>query len=188
MSDVLFERGDFYLSDAERRMVETVSSTFEKTIVVLNAGGMVETACFRDNPRIHGLLLAFQGGLEGGCAEAELLTGVASPGGKLTDTYAADLEDYPGCADFYDSDEYVNYSEDIYVGYRYFETIPGARDKVVYPFGFGLSYTRFSLSQEEIRFWQAGPRTGRLPQNPAPVPGRNGNGHHPFPAFLHGQL
>ena len=152
MSDVLFERGDFYLSDAERRMVETVSSTFEKTIVVLNAGGMVETACFRDNPRIHGLLLAFQGGLEGGCAEAELLTGVASPGGKLTDTYAADLEDYPGCADFYDSDEYVNYSEDIYVGYRYFETIPGARDKVVYPFGFGLSYTRFSLSQEEIRF------------------------------------
>ena len=100
MSDVLFERGDFYLSDAERRMVETVSRTFEKTIVVINAGGMVETACFRDNPRIKGLLLAFQGGMEGGCAEAELLAGLASPSGKLTDTYAADLEDYPGCADF----------------------------------------------------------------------------------------
>ena len=152
MSDVLFERGDFYLSDAERRMLDTVSSTFDKTIVVLNVGGMVETACFRDNPRIQGLLLAFQGGMEGGCAEAELLMGKASPAGKLTDTYAADLEDYPGCADFYDSDDYVNYYEDIYVGYRYFETIPGAGSKVVYPFGFGLSYTRFSLSQEEIRF------------------------------------
>ncbi|MBO7663870.1 MAG: glycoside hydrolase family 3 protein [Clostridia bacterium] len=151
MSDVLFERGDFYLSDAERRMVDTVSSTFENTIVVLNAGGMVETACFRDNPRIRALLMAFQGGMEGGCAAAELLTGAFSPCGKLTDTYAADLEDYPGCADFYDSEDYVNYSEDIYVGYRYFETIPGARDRVVYPFGFGLSYTRFSLSQEEIR-------------------------------------
>ena len=152
MSDALFERGDFYLSDAERRMVETVSSRFARTIVVLNVGGMVETAYFRDNPRIQGLLMAFQGGMEGGCAEAELLAGKASPSGKLTDTYAADLEDYPGCADFYESDDYVHYYEDIYVGYRYFETIPGVRDKVVYPFGFGLSYTRFSLSREDIRF------------------------------------
>ena len=150
MSDVLFERGDFYLSDAERRMVETVSRTFEKTIVVLNAGGMMETACFRDNPRIQGLLMAFQGGMEGGCAAAELLMGLYSPCGKLTDTYAADLDDYPGCADFYESDEYVRYSEDIYVGYRYFETIPGAAGKVVYPFGFGLGYTRFSLSEEQV--------------------------------------
>lgn len=152
MSDVLFERGDFYLSDAERCMVETVSQTFEKTIVVINAGGMVETACFRDNPQIRGLLLAFQGGMEGGCAEAELLTGLVSPSGKLTDTYAADLEDYPGCADFYESEDYVHYYEDIYVGYRYFETIPGMAEKVVYPFGFGLSYTRFSLSREKILF------------------------------------
>ena len=152
MSDVLFERGDFYLSDAERRMVEEVSRTFEKTIVVLNTGGAVETACFRDNPRIQGLLLAYQGGMEGGCAEAELLTGAASPSGKLADTWAMELEDYPGCDDFYESDEYVNYSEDIYVGYRYFETIPGAADRVVYPFGFGLSYTRFSLSQERMSF------------------------------------
>ena len=150
MSDVLFERGDFYLSDAERCMVETVSRTFEKTIVVLNAGGMMETACFRDNPRIQGLLMAFQGGMEGGCAAAELLMGLYSPCGKLTDTYAADLDDYPGCADFYESDEYVRYSEDIYVGYRYFETIPGAAGKVVYPFGFGLGYTRFSLSEEQV--------------------------------------
>ena len=115
MSDVLFERGDFYLSDAESRMVDTVSRTFPKTIVVLNVGGMVETARFRDNPRIQGLLMAFQGGMEGGCAEAELLTGAAVPSGKLTDTCAADLDDYPGCEHFYDSEEFVDYTEDIYV-------------------------------------------------------------------------
>ncbi len=148
MSDVLFERGDFYLSEAERRMVDTVAAAFEKTVVVLNVGGMVETKVFRDDPRIQGLLLAFQGGMEGACAEAELLTGLYSPSGKLADTYAAELDDYPGCASFYDSDSHVDYTEDIYVGYRYFGTIPGAKEKVVYPFGFGLSYTRFSLTDE----------------------------------------
>ena len=150
MSDVLFERGDFYLSDAERAMLRAVSETFEKTVVVLNTGGIMETACFRDNPRIQGLLLACQGGMEGGCAAAELLVGLTAPSGKLADTWAADLDDYPGCAEFYDSDEYVNYTEDIFVGYRYFETIPGAAGKVVYPFGYGLSYTRFSLSQAKV--------------------------------------
>ena len=150
MSDVLFERGDFYLSNAERSMLETVSGTFDKTIVVLNTGGMTETACFRDNPRIQGLLLAGQGGMEGGCAAAELIMGLASPSGKLTDTCATELDDYPGCPDFYESETYVNYTEDIFVGYRYFETIPGAAEKVVYPFGYGLSYTRFSLTQVKV--------------------------------------
>ena len=151
MSDKLFEKGDFYLSNAERAMVEKVSSAFPKTIVVLNVGGMVETACFKEDPRIQGLLMAFQGGMEGGDAAAELLFGLACPSGKLPDTYARELNDYPGCTHFYDSDDYVNYEEDIYVGYRYFETLPGAQDKVVYPFGFGLSYTRFELSGERIR-------------------------------------
>ncbi len=150
MSDVLFEKGDFYLSEAEKAMIEAVSRTFDKTIVVLNAGGMVETAYYRDNPRIQAVLHAFQGGMEGGCAAAELLMGLYTPCGKLTDTYARDLEDYPGCADFFESENYVNYTEDIYVGYRYFETIPGARDKVVYPFGYGLSYTAFTLTGEAV--------------------------------------
>ena len=151
MSDVLFERGDFYLSEAEREMVKKVSGAFRKTIVVLNVGGMVETACFRDDPNVQGLLMAFQGGMEGGCAEAELIMGLESPSGKLTDTFARELDDYPGAAEFYDSDDYVKYTEDIYVGYRYFETIPGAADKVVYPFGYGLSYTKFSLEDEKVR-------------------------------------
>ena len=172
MSDVLFEKGDFYLSDAERRMVETVSEAFAKTVVALNVGGMVETACFRDDPRIQGLLMAYQGGMEGGCAEAELLMGVDNPSGKLTDTYARELEDYPGAAHFFDSDSYVNYTEDIYVGYRYFETIPGAKDWVVYPFGFGLSYTRFTLTREGISFSEEGAEAHVLVTNTGDRAGR----------------
>ena len=172
MSDVLFEKGDFYLSDAERRMVQAVSETFAKTIVVLNTGGIMETACFRDNPRIQGLLLSFQGGMEGACAAAELLAGKYAPCGKLPDTYAAELEDYPGCADFYDSDNYVNYTEDIFVGYRYFETIPGAAGKVVYPFGFGLGYTRFSLSGEKAAISGDEAEVSVLVTNTGNFPGR----------------
>ena len=172
MSDALFERGDFYLSDAERSMLRTVSETFARTIVVLNTGGIMETACFRDDPRIQGVLLACQGGMEGGCAAAELLTGRFTPSGKLADTWAAELDDYPGCADFYESDEYVRYTEDIFVGYRYFETIPGAADKVVYPFGYGLSYTRFSLTQAQVAFGEEEAEARVLVTNTGDCPGR----------------
>ena len=172
MSDALFERGDFYLSGAERALLETVAGTFAKTVVVLNTGGIMETACFRDDDRIQGLLLAGQGGMEGGCAAAELLTGKASPCGRLSDTWAAELDDYPGCADFYDSDEYVRYTEDIFVGYRYFETIPGAADKVVYPFGFGLGYTRFALSGAQVRIGETEAEARVLVTNEGDFPGR----------------
>ena len=172
MSDALFERGDFYLSDAERSMLEQVCKTFRRTIVVLNTGGMMESACFRDDPRIQGLLLAGQGGMEGGCAEAELLTGLCSPSGKLTDTWARELDDYPGCADFYESDEYVHYTEDVFVGYRYFETIPGAAEKVVYPFGYGLSYTRFSLTRPQMCFGEDEAEARVLVTNEGDCPGR----------------
>lgn len=139
----IFENGDFYLSNAEKAMVEKVKQYFDRIVVVLNVGGMVDTAWFRQDDRIASVLLAFQGGMEGGLAAAELLCGVGNPSGKLCDTYAARLEDYPSSYNFHESEDYVDYSEDIYVGYRYFESIPGKRDKVNYPFGFGLSYTTF---------------------------------------------
>ena len=72
--------------------------------------------------------------------------GEGNPSGKLVDTFARTLEDYPSTYNFHDSERFVDYTDDIYVGYRYFETIPGAEKKVNYPFGFGLSYTDFSLS------------------------------------------
>ena len=139
----LFEDGDFYLSHAEQAMVNLVKKYFDKIVVVMNVGGMVDTGWFANDNKIGAVLMAWQGGMEGGSAAAELLFGIGTPSGKLSDTFAKRLEDYPSTYNFHESDDYVDYTEDIYVGYRYFETVPGAADKVNYPFGFGLSYTTF---------------------------------------------
>ncbi|MCM1025069.1 MAG: glycoside hydrolase family 3 C-terminal domain-containing protein [Roseburia sp.] len=142
----LFEDGDFYLTHAEKAMVEAVKSRFPKVAVVMNVGGMVDTDWFAGDDRIQSVLMAWQGGIEGGLAAAELLIGEGNPCGKLSDTFAKRLEDYPSTYNFHESADYVEYTDDIYVGYRYFETIPGAAEKVNYPFGFGLSYTEFTVS------------------------------------------
>ncbi len=147
MSADLFQDGDFYLTHQEKAMVEAVKASFEKVIVVMNVGGMVDTDWFVRDHGIQSVLMAWQGGLEGGLAAAELLVGKGNPCGKLSDTFARRLEDYPSTASFHESEKYVDYIEDIYVGYRYFETIPQAAEKVNYPFGYGLSYTQFSLSE-----------------------------------------
>ena len=139
----LFEDGDFYLSHAEQAMVNLVKKYFDNIVVVMNVGGMVDTDWFANDNKIGAVLMAWQGGMEGGSAAAELLFGIGTPSGKLSDTFAKRLEDYPSTYNFHESDDYVDYTEDIYVGYRYFETVPGAADKVNYPFGFGLSYTTF---------------------------------------------
>ncbi len=148
--DELFEDGDFYLSHAEKAMVKQVKKYFDKIIVVLNVGGMVDTEWFINDEKIQGVLLAFQGGMEGGSAAAELLFGIGNPSGKLSDTFAKRLEDYPSSYNFHESKDYVDYTDDIYVGYRYFETIPGASEKVNYPFGYGLSYTTFAWDVNSV--------------------------------------
>ena len=139
----IFPDGDFYLTKEESAMVEQVQQLFPKVAVVMNVGGMVDTDWFAENEKIQAVLMAWQGGMEGGLAAADVVTGDVNPSGKLVDTYAATLEDYPSTENFHKSVYYVDYNEDIYVGYRYFETIPGAAEKVNYPFGFGLSYTSF---------------------------------------------
>lgn len=144
----LYERGDFYLSNAEAAMVAKVKRFFPKIVVVLNVGGMVDTEWFFADDQIQSVLMAWQGGMEGGLATAELLCGLGNPSGKLSDTFAKRLEDYPSTESFHESDAYVDYTEDIYVGYRYFETLPGATEKVNYPFGYGLSYTKFEWKVE----------------------------------------
>lgn len=146
-AEKIFERGDFYLSRAEEAMVDMVKKAFPKVILVMNVGGMVDSSWFMRDQAIQSVLMAWQGGMEGGLAAAELLVGEGNPCGKLADTFAGSLEDYPSSASFHESEDYVDYIDDIYVGYRYFETIPNAADKVNYPFGFGLSYTRFSLEK-----------------------------------------
>lgn len=146
-----WDRGsdDFYLTKEEEAMVACVKENFAKVAVVLNVGGMVDTSWFYSEKKIGAVLMAWQGGIEGGLAAADLLIGEASPCGKLTDTFAKRLEDYPSTFGFQESPDYVNYTEDIYVGYRYFETIPYAVEKVNYPFGYGLSYTKFEIEVQK---------------------------------------
>lgn len=168
----IFPRGDYYLTDAESELVDRVCAVFDRVAVVLNVGGVMDVSWFSENDRISSVLLAYQGGMEGGAAIAALLAGKATPCGKLPDTFARDLSDYPSTEHFHDSRDYVEYAEDIYVGYRYFETLPGAAEKVCYPFGFGLSYTSFSLEvlkageengtvQVQVRVRNTGDRAGK---------------------------
>ncbi|MDY2937348.1 MAG: glycoside hydrolase family 3 C-terminal domain-containing protein [Fusicatenibacter sp.] len=151
LSASIFENGDFYLTNAEQALVDTVTANFAHVIVVMNVGGMVDTSWFINCPEIQSVLMAWQGGMEGGLAAADVLLGDVNPSGKLVDTYASSLEDYPSTENFHKSVYYVDYTEDIYVGYRYFETIPGAAAKVNYPFGFGLSYTEFLIEPSDAK-------------------------------------
>ena len=136
----------FELSREEKEMVDTVCANFAKVIVLLNVGAMIDTSWFADNEKIQSALMIGQGGMEGAVAAANVLVGEVTPSGKLVDTCAGAFADYPSSAGFHESLDYVKYTEDIFVGYRYFETIPGMKKKVVYPFGFGLSYTDFEIS------------------------------------------
>ncbi|MDC7220099.1 MAG: glycoside hydrolase family 3 C-terminal domain-containing protein [Spirochaetales bacterium] len=145
-SQEIFERGDFYLSRAEEALIEKVKSRFDKIIINLNVGGMVDSSWFAGDDRIQSVLLSWQGGMEGGLAAAELFCGAANPSGKLVDSFAKELTDYPSTENFHESPDYVDYTDDIYVGYRFFETLPGASKRLNYPFGFGLSYTDFSFT------------------------------------------
>ena len=141
------EKGDFYLTDVEQKMVTQVTAAFNHSVVVLNVGGMVDVSWIKNNPKIDAALLAWQAGMEGGLAVADILCGDVNPSGKLTDTFAREFSDYPSADTFNESEYYIDYFEDIYVGYRFFETLPGASERVVYPFGYGLSYTEFSIDK-----------------------------------------
>ncbi len=143
----LFDRGDFYLSAGERKLVSQLKKTFKSVVVLLNVGSIVDTAWFAQDPVFRAAMLIGQGGMRGAAAAAKALTGLVNPSGRLIDTWAANIADYPSTEGFFASEDYVEYTEDIYVGYRYFSTIPGAAEHVVYPFGYGLSYTTFSVDQ-----------------------------------------
>ena len=151
--DRVFPDGDFFLTAEEKTMIACAKQACKKVIAVLNVGGVIDTAWIRKDDGIHAALFGGQGGMEGGLAMAEVLCGLANPSGKLADTWAETLEDYPSTANFHESTAYVDYTEDIYVGYRYFETVPGVADRVGYPFGYGLSYTEFDVETEHV--WEA---------------------------------
>ncbi len=154
ISGRIFPKGDFYLTKEEEEMIARVEEAFEDIVVVLNVGGMVDTSWIKKDEKLAAALIAWQGGMEGGLATAEILMGKVSPSGKLSDTLAASVEDYLSTKNFHESFDYVDYTDDVYVGYRYFETFANAKDKVCYPFGYGLSYTNFAL--EDIKAWEEG--------------------------------
>ena len=142
----VLEKGSYYLTDAERAMLDAVVARFDRVIAVINTGNVMDLCWVEEyGNRLAGVILAWQGGMEGSRALVDVLTGAVSPSGKLTDTIARRYEDYPSAGNF-GHKEHNNYAEDVFVGYRYFETF--AREAVHYPFGFGLSYTSFSLAGE----------------------------------------
>ncbi len=137
------EKGDYYLSDREDEELAILGSCGLPVIVLLNVGGVMDLS-FTDRYRTDALLLMSQAGSEGGNAAADVLSGKVNPSGRLTDTWAVRYEDYPSSASFSHrngclTEEY--YTEGIYVGYRYFDSF-GVQPR--YPFGYGLSYTRFA--------------------------------------------
>ncbi len=138
--------GSFYLTDREQDMLDAVTAHFERVCVVMDCGNVIDMGWTEEyGDRLGAIVYAWQGGMESGAALADVLTGRVNPSGKLTDTIAKAYEDYPTSCCF-GGREYNAYTEDIYVGYRYFETF--AQEKVLYPFGFGLSYTSFQLASQ----------------------------------------
>ena len=161
--------GEFNLSKTEQDMIFRVSDAFhakgKKVIVIINSGSVMETVSWRD--RVDAILVAWQPGIEGGNSVADILTGKVNPSGKLTMTWPIAAVDHPSTANFakeYDMYTYKNmegwgkgnipgvdfsnHEEDIYVGYRYFDTF---KKNVAYPFGFGLSYTTFEMGKPSVK-------------------------------------
>ncbi|MBO5725722.1 MAG: glycoside hydrolase family 3 C-terminal domain-containing protein, partial [Clostridia bacterium] len=145
------EKGDYYLSDTEVNMINNVSLAFKKTVIVLNLGAVLDCSLIANNDKIDAILCGWMPGSEGGRALSDLLVGDKNPSGKTTDTFAVSYDAYPGAAEFKKHEQKLDYIEDIYVGYRYFETIAGKKDDVIYPFGFGLSYTTFDVKFGEVK-------------------------------------
>ena len=160
--------GEFNLTRQEQDMIFRVSDQFhaagKPVIVIINSGSVMETCSWRD--RADAILCAWQPGEEGGNSVADVLTGKANPSGKLTMTWPVAATDHPSTKNFpqgYDmysyremqgwdsgipNEDFTNHEEDIYVGYRYFDT-KGV--EVAYPFGYGLSYTTFAFSKPVVR-------------------------------------
>lgn len=140
----VLKKGSYYLTDEEESLLDKITSSFAKTVVIMDCGNIIDMSWTeRYKEKISAILFAWQGGMESGHSVVDVLRGVVNPCGKLPDTIAIDYKDYPS-SDCFGAKEYNEYAEDIFVGYRYFSTF--AKDRVLYPFGFGLSYTKFEIN------------------------------------------
>lgn len=160
------ENDDFKFTDAEQKLIKNVADVFhaskKKVVVILNTGGSVEMSSWQGN--VDGILAVWQPGQEAGHAIADVLTGTVNPSGKLTSTFAVKLQDFPSAKNFpgkvveagdpNDRSIFagakaaeVTYEDSIWVGYRYFNS---KKITQAYPFGFGLSYTKFAYTDMQI--------------------------------------
>ena len=149
--DRRLDNGDHTLTDIERDNLKKCVAGYKTCIVVINVGSSFDVSFYEDIPGIDALIFFVQQGSEGGRALADILTGRVNPSGKLADTWARQYDDIPFANEY----SYLNgdlkneqYREGIYVGYRYFDTFDVAP---LYPFGYGLSYTRFEITGGQIR-------------------------------------
>ncbi len=140
--------GAYCLTSIEEDMLQKVRKSFAKMIVLLNTGNIMDMS-FMDQYRPDAVMYVWQGGMIGGLGTVDVLTGKVCPSGRLSDTIAAQMSDYPADPYFGGLEQNL-YVEDIYVGYRYFESV--AKSKVLYPFGFGLSYTTFSMEADGFSY------------------------------------
>ena len=148
--------GSYFLTQEEKKLLETVAEVFEDTAVILNVSNIIDMSWLESlehKDHIRSVLYTWQGGVEAGRASADVLTGAVTPSGKLPDTIAYDIKDYPSTENFGNKEKNF-YKEDIYVGYRYFETF--APEKVQFPFGFGLSYADFDLNVQQAEIQGTG--------------------------------
>ena len=137
--------GSYLLTKDEKAMLEVVCKVYDRTIVLLNVGNIIDMN-WVETYKPGAVLYVWQGGQEGGNGVLDVLSGDVNPSGRLSDTIAYDITDYPSTKNYGDADRNF-YEEDIYVGYRYFSTF--APERVQYPFGFGLSYTTFEIEATE---------------------------------------
>ena len=143
--------GSYLLTDEEISNIKNITEAFEDVVVVLNTSNIIDMKWMNDsqfNGHIKSVVYVWSGGMEGGNAVGDALSGCVTPSGKLPDTIAFNLEDYPSDENF--GNPLTNlYKEDIYVGYRYFETF--APEKVMFEFGYGLSYTTFDIETVSVK-------------------------------------
>lgn len=160
--EAVLEPGSFYLTKEETEMLRQVTAAFPDAVLLLNIGSVMDLSFLKEY-NFGAVMILWQGGMESGNAAADLLCGKATPSGRLTDTVAVQYEDHPSSSHF-GVREANEYWEDIYVGYRWFETF--GKDKVLYPFGYGLSYTSFRTdvaSQDPLIYQAIVTNTGSYP-------------------------
>lgn len=144
--DNRLEEGSYYLTEQEKEQLELVKKHFAKIVLVMNCSSIIDMAWTEDE-KFDAIVYMWLGGMEGGNSLADILTGKETPSGKMTSTIARDINDYPSTSNFGDPVKNI-YEEDIYIGYRYFETF--APDKILYSFGYGLSYTTFETNVRKV--------------------------------------